>query len=223
MAEQQWQRLADHPGHDTLDPAGLHHLYHAQQLSLTDIARQSLTTERVIRRALTKTGTTLRSRRPRTKPVPANWFQQHYLNTSKTVQQAATEAGVSRNTFTKYAQQHHIPTGPSGLAINPFASWPHHKQPPPAVIAACSIPHGPDYVRQVLEMRQHPTRRAAAHALGLHEQALHHHCRHVEQAAGFSIFQPRLPLTPTPEGRKFLNHAAQALQRLDHARPSERS
>ena len=166
MPDHHWQHLAEHADHDILDPAGLRHLYQARQLSLTDIARQSLTTERVVRRALTHAGTALASRRPRTKPIPAEWFSQHYLNTGKTVAQAAAEARVSRNTFTKYAQQHHIPTGPRALASNPFAHWPHHAQPPTAVIAACSIPRGLDYVRHVLEMRRHRTRTVSRlHAL----------------------------------------------------------
>lgn len=219
MSEQQWQHLADDCDHGILDPAGLQHLYHAQQLSLTDIARQSLTSERVVRQTLTNAGTTLLRQRPRTKSIPAEWFQQYYLNTGKTVRQAAADAGISRNTFAKYARQHHIPTGPNSSGINPFANWPRHKQPPPAVIAACSSPHGLDYIRQVLEMRNHPTRRAAAHALGLREQALYHHRQHVERAAGITIFHPKLPLTPTPEGSQFLDHAAQALQRLNHSGP----
>jgi hypothetical protein len=215
MPEQQWNALANHPDHDVLDPATLRHLYHDQQLSMMDIARLSLTTERVVRQALTTAGTTLLSQRPRTRPVPPSWFQQHYLGTGKTVRQAATEAGVSRNTFSRYARLHNIPTGAHASAVNPFAGWPAHRQPPPNVVAACSGPHGVEYVRQVLQMPGHPTRRAAAAALGMHEQVLCHHRQHVESAAEICIFQPDLPLTPTPDGARFLRQAARALQRLD--------
>jgi hypothetical protein len=124
MPEHQWDALAEHPEHDVLDPAALQHLYHDQQLSMMDIARLSLTTERVVRRALTTAGTALLSRRPRTRPVPLAWFQQHYLNTGKTAAQAAAEAGVSRNTFSKYARLHNIPTGPHASAVNSFSGWP---------------------------------------------------------------------------------------------------
>jgi TniQ len=215
MPEQQWDDLAIQSHHQVLDPAGLQHLYHDRQLSIMDIARLSLTTESVVRRALTTAGTTLLSQRPRTTPIPREWFQQHYLNTGKTLRQAAADAGVSRNTFSKYARQHNIPTGLNASAVNPFATWPTHQRPPANVEAACSGARGVEYVRQILQMPGHPTRRAAAAALGLHEQVLCHHRQHVERAAGIRIFQLASPLTPTPEGALFLRHAARALKRLD--------
>jgi len=215
MPDQQWNTLAGISSHDVLDPVGLQHLYHDQQLSMMDIARLSLTTERVVRRTLTNAGTTLLSKRQRSTPVPLEWFLRHFVNTGKTVQQAAVEAGVSRNTFAKYAKLHNIPTGPHAPPVNPFAAWPAHQQPPPDVMAACSGPRGIEYVRQVLQIPGHQTRSAAAAALGLHEQVLCRHRQHVERAAGVHIFQPDLPLTPTPEGAQFLRQAAKALRRLD--------
>jgi hypothetical protein len=217
ISEQQWDSLADHPDHDVLTPAALRHLYHSQQLSMMDIARQSLTTERIVRSTLATAGATLLSHRPHAKAVPLEWFQQHYLGAGKTLRQAAAEAGISRNTFSKYARQHNIPTGPHAPAVNPFAGWPAHQQPPPSVVAACSGPHGVEYVRQVLKMPGHATRRAAAQALGLHEQNLCRHRQQVERAAGVHIFQPDPPLTPTAEGATFLRHAARAVQRLDQS------
>ncbi len=215
MPEPQWDALATHAGHDVLDPAGLQHLYHDRQLSMTEIARLSLSTERVVRDALTTAGTTLLSQRPRTRPVPPSWFQQHYLGTGKTLAQAAAEAGVSRNTFAKYARLHNIPTALNASAVNPFTGWPTNQQPPPDIVAACSGAHGIEYVRQILAMSVHRTRRAAAAALGLHEKVLCDHRGYVEHAAGIRIFQPNRPLTPTPEGAQFLYRAARALQRLD--------
>jgi hypothetical protein len=215
MTEQQWDALAEHPDHDVGDPATLRHLYHDQQLSMTDIARLSLTTERVVRNTLTDTGTTLLPRRPRSRRVPLAWLQQHYVNSGKTIEQAAAEAGVSRNTFSKYARLHNIHTGPHAQPVNPFAGWPARQQPPATVVAAFSGAHGVEYVRQVLHIPGRPTRRAAAAALGLHERVLCHHRQHVERAAGIRIFEPDPPLTPTPEGARFLHDATQALQRLD--------
>jgi hypothetical protein len=52
--------------------------------------------------------------------------------------------------------------------------------PPPNVVAACSGPRGVDYVRQILHTAGHRARRAAAAALGLHEQVLFRHRQHVE-------------------------------------------
>ncbi len=143
MPEQQWDTLAGISSHNVLDPAGLQHLYHDQQMSMTDIARLSLTTERVVRHTLTSAGTTLLSRRPRSTPVPLEWIQQHYVNSGKTVRQAAAEAGVTRDTFAKYARLHNIPTGPHAPPVNPFADWPADQQPPrtswpPAPAAAAS-------------------------------------------------------------------------------------
>jgi DNA-binding transcriptional LysR family regulator len=64
-------------------------------------------------------------------------------------------------------------------------------------------------------MPGHPTQRTAATALGLHEVVLMRHRQHIEHAAGIRIFQPGQPLTPTPEGARFLSQAAQALRQLD--------
>ena len=107
--EHQWDALAADTSGAILSPDRLRHLYHHQQSTLSDIARRSLTTERVIRRTLTNSGTRLLSRRPRSTPIPLEWFQQNYINTGKTIRQAAAEAGVSRNTFSKYARLHNIP------------------------------------------------------------------------------------------------------------------
>ena len=217
MPDQRWNQLASHTSQETRDPAALQHLYHHQQLSIMDIARLSLTTERDVHNALTAAGTTPHSNRRNTKPLSREWFEQHYLNTGKPQWQAAIDAGVSRNTFAKYARQHGIPTGPNASAVNPFTTWPARQQPPANVVAACSGPRGLQYVREVLAMPGHPTRRAAATALGLHEQVLCHHRQHVEKAAGIQIFQPNPPLTPTPEGNQFLHDAAQAIRRLDRS------
>lgn len=218
LPDQRWNDLAATSPGEILNPADLQHLYHDQQMSMNDIARHSLTTERVVRDTLTTAGTELLSRRPRTTPVTPEWFQQHYLNTGKSITQAAAEAGVSRNTFSKYAHRHHIPTGTNAAPANPFARWPSRRQPPPSVIAACSGPRGVEYVRHILQMQGHHTRRAASAALNLHEQVLCHQRQHVEQAAGIRIFQPGTPLTLTPEGVAFLRHAARALQRLNQER-----
>ncbi|MEJ3748946.1 hypothetical protein WEI85_37465 [Actinomycetes bacterium KLBMP 9797] len=60
--------------------------------------------------------------RPRRTPVPLEWFQQNYINTGKTIRQAAAEAGVSRNTFSKYARLHNIP--PARRPRDPIESLP---------------------------------------------------------------------------------------------------
>jgi hypothetical protein len=219
MPDADWDTLADDsdgdPGGGLLNPARLRHLYHDRQLPLHDIALRCLTTERVVRRVLSESGTHLPASRPRRKPVTGEWFQQHYLGTGKTLRQAAAEAGVCRNTAAKYARLHNIPTGPNAPPANPFASWPARHTPPTAVVAACSGPRGIDYVRQVLHMRRFRTQRAAAAALGIHETVLMRHRQHVERATGIRIFQPATPLIPTPDGAQFLNAAARALRRLD--------
>lgn len=223
MPDADWDTLADdpdgNPDHDPggclLNPARLRHLYHDRQLPLRDIARRSMTTEPVIRRVLSASGTHLQSHRPRCKPVTGEWFHQHYLATGKTLWQAAAEAGVCRNTAAKYARLHNIPTGPHAPPANPFASWPARHTPPAAVVAACAGPRGITYVRQVLQMPRHRTQRAAAAALGIHETVLMRHRQHVERAAGIRIFQPATPLIPTADGARFLRDAARALRRLD--------
>jgi hypothetical protein len=186
-----------------------------QGLSMMDIARLSRTTEQAVRRALTTTGIAVFGHRQHSRPVPLSWFQRHYLGTGKTVRQAAAEAGVSRNTFSKYARLHNIATTEHTRAINPFAGWPSQRQPPPNILAAFSGRHRVEYVRQILAMPGHPTQRAAAAALGLHEKVLSNHRQQVEHAAGIRIFQPIPPLTPTPEGARFLGQAALALRQLD--------
>ena len=219
MPDTDWDTLADDPDGDPgghlLNPARLRHLYHDRQLPLHDIAHRCLTTEPVIRRILSASGTHLPAHRPRRKPVTGEWFHQHYLSTGKTLRQAAAEAGVCRNTATKYARLHNIPTGPHAPPANPFASWPARHTPVPAVVAACSGPRGVDYVRQVLHMRRFRTQRVAAAALGIHETVLMRHRQNVERAAGIRIFQPATPLIPTPDGERFLHAAARALRRLD--------
>jgi hypothetical protein len=222
MPDDQWDALAT-PGDgdhgDLLHPDRLHHLYHQQQAALDDIAYQSLTTPRVVRETLRSVGTRLASHRPRTKPVPAEWFQDNYIAAGKSLRQAAAEAGVSRNTLSKYARQHAIPTGPANPPPNPFTAWPAHRLPPPQVIAACRGEHGIDYLRQVLAMPGHHTQRAAAAALGLNETVLMRHRQHVERTTGITIFQPGRPTTPTEVGAVFLHDAARALQQLDDPNP----
>jgi hypothetical protein len=217
MPDQQWNDLATRCTHDNRDPAMLQHLYHDQKLSMMEIARLSLTTESEVRDALIAAGTIPKPNRQQAKPVSREWIEQHYLNTGKPLWQAAIDAGVSRNTFAKYARQHGISTQLNASAINPFATWRASQQPPANVIAACSSPHGLQYLREVLAMPSHPTRRAAAAALGLHEAVLCHHRQHIEQLAGIQIFQPDQPLTPTAAGAQFLRHAAQAIRKLDRS------
>jgi hypothetical protein len=215
MPEPQWNALVTDASGDILNPSRLRHLYN-QQHPLRDIARRSLTTETVIRRTLTNGGTHLQPTRPHRSLITREWFEQHYLNTGNTVQQAAREAGCSATTLRLYAHQHGIPFGHQAPPANPFASWSAYHTPPPAVIAACSGRHGIDYVRQVLTMPRHHTQRTAAAALGIHEVVLMRHRQHVERAAGIRIFQPgRTRLIPTHEGERFLHHAAKALRRLD--------
>jgi hypothetical protein len=217
MPEQQWDNLATLPTREIGDHTALAHLYHDQKLSMMDIARLHLTTEREVRGALTAAGTTPDSNRARTKPISREWFEQHYLNSGKPLRQAATDANVSRNTFAKYARQHGIPTQLNASAINPFATWPARQQPPTSVVAACAGPRRLQYLREVLAMPGHTTRRVAAAALGIHEQTLCRHRQHIERAAGIQIFQPGPVLKPTPEGAHFLRAAAQAIRRLDRS------
>ena len=217
MPDQQWNDLASRSTHEVDDLAGLQHLYHDQKLSMMDIARLPLTTERGVRGALAATGTTPDSHRKSAKPLSREWFERHYLNSGRPLWQAAIDAGVSRNTFAKYARQHGVSTALNAAAVNPFATWPARQQPPASVVAACSGPHGLQYLREVLAMPGHPTRRAAAATLGLHERVLCHHRQHIEKAAGIHIFQPDPPLTPTPQGAQFLHDAAQAIRRLDRS------
>lgn len=217
MPEQQWDDLAEHVDENILTPATLRYLYHEHTLSMTDIARLAQTTEQAVRNALTAAGITPQPQRQRMRPIPPAWFRQHYLGTGKTVTQAAAEAGVCRNTFAKYARLHNIATSERARPVNPFAGWPTHQQPPANVIAACTGLHGIDYVRQILAMPGHPTRRAAAAALGLDEKVLCDHRQHVEHFAGIRIFQPGRPVTATTEGARFLHQAALALRQLDLA------
>jgi hypothetical protein len=215
MPEPQWDALAEHPDADLLAPANLHYLYQEQGLSMMDIARLSRTTEPAVRDAFTAAGITPLANGQRSRPVPLSWLQQHYQGTGKTIGQAAVEAGVSRNTFAKYARLHNIPTTEHARVINPFADRPTQSQPPPHVVAALSGRHGVEYVREVLAMPGHATQRAAAGTLGLHEAVLMRHRQHVEHAAGIRIFQPGQPLTPTPDGTRFLAQATLALHQLD--------
>jgi hypothetical protein len=212
MPEPQWNSLAADPRGDILDPTRLRHLYD-QHLALWDIARRSLTTQTVIRRALTDGGTHLPPSRPRRALITREWFEQHYLNTGKTVRQAAREAGCSPTTLRLYAHEHGIPFGRAAPPANPFASWSAQHTPPQAVVAACAG-RGVEYVRQVLHLAGHRTQRAAAAALGLHENVLLRHRQHIKRAAGIRIFHPST-IIPTPEGEQFLHHAAKALHRLD--------
>jgi hypothetical protein len=217
MPEPQWDALAEHPDADLLAPATLHYLYEEQGLSMMDIARLSRTTEPAVRDAFTAAGITPLANGQHSRPVPLSWLQQHYQGTGKTIGQAAAEAGVSRNTFAKYARLHHIPTTEHARAVNPFTHRPLQQQPPANVMAAFSGRNGTEYVRQILAMPGHPTQRAAAAALGLHEVVLMRHRQHVEHAAGIRIFQPTQPLTPTPDGTRFLAQATLALRQLDLA------
>jgi len=215
MPDQQWDTLAEHADPDLLAPSTLHHLYQEQGLSMMDIARLGRTTEPAVRGALTTAGITPVANRQRSRPIPESWLQQHYQGTGKTIGQAAAEAGVSRNTFTKYARLHNIPTTENARVINPFANWPTQRQPTIKIMAALSGRHGVEYVREVLAMPGHPTQRAAAAALGLHEVVLMRHRQHIEHAAGIRIFRADQLLTPTPEGARFLTQATRALRQLD--------
>jgi TniQ len=216
MPESLWNHLATDPSGDLLDPARLRHLYNNEQLALRDIASRSLTTETTVRQTLTTTGTQLEANRPYRVLITREWFEQHYLNTNKSVRQAAREAGCSPTTLRLRAREHDIPFGITASPANPFASWLPYYMPPPTVIAACAGRRGIEYVRQVLTMPPYRTQRAAAAALGIHEVVLMRHRQHVEHAAGIRIFRPASTLLiPTPEGEQFLHDAAKALRRLD--------
>jgi hypothetical protein len=65
-------------------------------------------------------------------------------------------------------------------------------------------------------MPGHHTQRAAATTIGINETVLMRHRQHVERAASIRIFQPGVPLAPTPEGAQFFRHATTALRRLDN-------
>jgi transposase-like protein len=212
MPEQRWDDLADEPNLDVTDPARLRHLYHDRHLPLHELARLALTSERHVRHLLAQTGSPPLSSRPRRANIPRTWFEQHYLNTGKSLTQIAAETGRSRSTLSKHARQHGIPIGQSA---DPFATWPAATRPSPAVVAACSVPRGIEYVQNVLRIPGHVTRRAAATTIGITEQQLWKQRQRVERAAGFRILQPGTPLTPTPAGATFLHGAAKALSRLD--------
>ncbi|MGH3678771.1 MAG: TniQ family protein [Natronosporangium sp.] len=213
MPEQQWDNLADGSDRDLTDPVRLGHLYQDQNLALHELARLALTSEPHVRRVLTRTGITPESTRSRRASIPRVWFEQHYLNTGKSLEQVAAETGYSRNTLSKYARQHDIPIG---RPANPFDSWPKSTMPSAAVIVACSGPRGIEYVQNILRMPGHPTRRAAAVAIGITEKQLSKQRQRVERAARVRIFQPGTPLTVTKTGARFLQDAAKALNRLDH-------
>jgi hypothetical protein len=211
MPEQQWDSLADGPNLDVTDPTRLRHLYQ-DGLPLHDIARLALTSERLVRRILTETGRPPQPSRPQRANISRSWFEQHYLNTGNSLQRLAADTGHSRNTLSKYARQHSVPIG---LPANPFATWPRSRIPPPAVVAACSVPRGIEYVQNILRMPGHPTRRAAAAAISIHEKVLCGQRQRIERATGIQIFQPGTPLTLTAAGARFLQAAAEALHQLD--------
>jgi hypothetical protein len=219
LPDDRWNDLAG-PAVDLFDPARLHHLYVDLELPLDDIARLCLTTQSRVKTALAAAGITVLPCRPRTlaSTLTPQWFADNYLGTPDKLAQAAVRTGYSRDTLRKHARRHGIPTDRGHdphhpLAYNPFRSWPHDLMPPAEVVAACGGPHGLTYVRQVLTIPAHPTRRSAAAALGIHEAVLLRHRKHVEQAAGIQIFLHRTGLTP--EGQQFLDQAAHALHALD--------
>jgi hypothetical protein len=55
----------------------------------------------------------------------------HSPSGSPAVGQASLHAGVSRNTFTKYARQYGIPTRLNASAVNPFATTANTSSGPP--------------------------------------------------------------------------------------------
>lgn len=83
------------------------------------------------------------------------------------------------------------------------------------MVTACSRPRGIEYVQNILRMPGHPTRRAAAAAIGITEHKLSKQRQRVERVARIRIFKPGTPLTVTKAGARFLQDAAQALSQLD--------
>ena len=110
LSEDLWNDLAGHPHHDVLDPNRLRHLYEHDERPPADIARHSLTSERVVRNTLEAAGVVVASARPRRLTLPRDWFQTHYLDTPKTLRQVARETGHSDTTVRRLAIQHGIPT-----------------------------------------------------------------------------------------------------------------
>jgi hypothetical protein len=218
MPEDQWISLAAWT-HQPGDPKGFADLHHDQHLPMADISRLTLTTELRIRTTLTETGRPPLSQHPSKKQISRQWFVDNYINTHKTVAQAAAELGISRNTFLRYARLHDIDTHSQTRPANPFTQWPADAQPPAAVIAACSARRGVEYLRQIAALLDYPTQRAAAAALGLHEQVLQRRRRYIEQAAGIRLCRPRTkflePVELTPEGTDFLHSALTAIHHLE--------
>jgi hypothetical protein len=214
MPEPLWRSIADTPPSNS-DQQILHQLYHDQRLPIQQIAHRSLRTPHQVRQELTAQGTTLPRTRPRRVNLTREWFEQNYINTGKTVRATAREAGCSVTTLRLYARRFDIPFGVTAPPHDPFADWSDYHKPPPHVAAAFAGPHGTTWIRQILAMAEHPTQRAAAATLGITEQLLGRHRQCIERAAGIRIFNPWLRMTPTPEGREFLHHAAKALRRLD--------
>jgi TniQ len=218
MPDEQWTTLAtwtDEPG----NPAALARLHHHDHLPMIDIVRLSLATERTIRKTLTDAGTPTLTFHPSKKRVPAQWFADNFTGSHKTCTQAATELGISRTTFTKYAQQHRIETRPHIRKADPFATWADRQKPPPAVIAACSAKRGVDHLRHVITLLDQPSQRAAAATLGISENMMNARRSYIEKAAGITLCHPRTkpgqPITLTPEGATFLRQARTAIRRLD--------
>jgi hypothetical protein len=174
-----------------------------------------LTTEEAVRSGLATSRTPMASHRPRRAPLTREWFEEHYTNNPGSIRQIAVDAGHSPNILRWHARRLGIAFGHDAQPFNPFAGWPRRRQPPPAVVAACSGRRGIEYVRQVLQMPGHRTQRAAAATLGMSEHVLMRHRQHVEQAAGLKVFEPGSPLVPTRECAWFLRQAGEALRRLD--------
>ena len=118
MPEHQWEALSEHPHGNILAPATVRQLYHEQRMSMMDIARLARTTEKEVRHALTGAGITPRKSGANRRPIPLSWLQDRYVGSGKTVEQAAAEAGVCRNTFAKYARLHNIPTIEHARAVH---------------------------------------------------------------------------------------------------------
>lgn len=223
MPDDEWAALAewtDEPG----DPAALARLHHQGHLPMIDIIRLSLATERTVRKTLAKAGIPALTVHPSKKRISAEWFADNFDGSNRTCTQAAAELGVSRTTFTKYAQQHGIETRPRYRKSDPFAAWPAKQRPPQPVIDACSTQSGIHHLRQLTTLLDQPSQRAAVRALGISEQMMDFRRRNIEKSAGITLCHPRSkpaqPIKLTAEGTTFLRQARTAIHRLDQQQRS---
>jgi AraC-like DNA-binding protein len=188
----------------------LTHLYVEQQLSLQEIADRVGLSRRTATRLCDEYGIARRGHGRLFKAaISRDWLHEHYINQRRTLPDLAREVGMSPANLARWAKTHDIPLRPHGGASHADVgiAITQARTAPPVLRPVLTSAHAWDRLHRFAAAAKHPTIRAAAQTLGLHESVLVTQISQLEQALDGHLLTRAhrgRPMQLTPLGRKVI-------------------